>query len=80
MPSSKDKFLHLLYNDLLKVDLADLDFGASTSSAFECSRMARGPIRSSRRWRMAASCIPNGRSLDAEFHRRLNERDEHGLD
>lgn len=27
MASSKDKFLHLLYNDLLKVDLADLDFG-----------------------------------------------------
>jgi adenine-specific DNA-methyltransferase len=27
MASSKDKFLHLLYSDLLKVDLADLDFG-----------------------------------------------------
>lgn len=27
MASSKEKFLHLLYNDLLKVDLADLDFG-----------------------------------------------------
>ncbi|WP_295882559.1 hypothetical protein [uncultured Thiohalocapsa sp.] len=26
MASSKEKFLHLLYNDLLKVDLADLDF------------------------------------------------------
>ena len=27
MASSKDKFLTLLYDDLLKVDLADLDFG-----------------------------------------------------
>ncbi len=27
MESSKDKFLTLLYKDLLKVDLADLDFG-----------------------------------------------------
>lgn len=25
------------------------------------------------------SSIPNGRSLDAEFHRRMNERDEHFL-
>jgi adenine-specific DNA-methyltransferase len=27
MESSKDKFLTLLYKNLLKVDLADLDFG-----------------------------------------------------
>lgn len=25
------------------------------------------------------SSIPNGRSLDGEFHRRMNERDEHAL-
>jgi hypothetical protein len=25
------------------------------------------------------SSIPNGRSLDGEFHRRMNERDEHAV-
>jgi len=41
MASSKEKFLHLLRNDLLKVDLADLDFSFSPIRECRCATRIR---------------------------------------